>query len=89
MHAPPCRGYILTAPNVFIPGRHEKVCVDLHDVTAAMTVELTLYKARSYHRWKTVQLESLVDMTSFTVSPTGKCVSVFLNQQLTSTTKIV
>lgn len=66
-----CRGYILTAPNRFIPGRAETVCVDLVDVEKDMTVELTLYKTRSSYRWTDYDIRDLIDIVIFHIPAGG------------------
>lgn len=48
-----CSGYILTAPNVFFPGRAESVCVTFHDLKSdnevTVNINITVHIPKYYY----------------------------------------
>lgn len=69
------RGYIVTAPNKFVPGREENVCISLHDLPSdnpvSVTFNLSTHKPPNSWQQSDPELENkpLSDVT-FNLDPT-------------------
>ena len=68
------RGYLVTAPSQFIPGRPEKICVDLVDMTSDMQIQLLIFRTYSSRASDSmsVSLDNLLDTVNFLISLQGR-----------------
>ena len=64
----------MTAQSKFIPGRPEKICEDLEDITSDMQIQLLIFRTYSSRASDSmsVSLDNLLDTVNFKISLQGR-----------------